>query len=517
MKILIHQNSRNPLEVISSDNEGVRLKSRTCTDAIWELALSYPEEIIGWCEESLQNEIVFENWFEIFSHDLILASFSVNTTFLPDSIGYVDQLPFIKVNKHVKYPTWLTSNDVGGIKGKVLLQFKNLFGDETNLGYLLNSVAKIGQQNGLFCYSEPMLIRAATDKKPVALASTGQLFSFVFQHYTFYWTSVLFFCLSNSQNQLPLWSWLKAFFKKNKFGLEVDLSSFSPNKFEKNDNYTLDVIIPTLDRKIYLHQVLKDLKDQSLPPKNVIIVEQDPKAGSTSNLKDIINCDWPFHIIHIFTHETGVCNARNLGLKAVRSEWIFFADDDIRIKPDLLEKVMEETNRYGVFALNLNCRQLGQETVFHKIKQWGSFGAGTSVVKSEYAQQCNFSRVFEHGFGEDADFGIQLRNIGCDIIYHPDLQTEHLKAPSGGFRMKNKAPWENEEVQPKPSPTIMAFALKHYTIEQLKGYQVSMFLKFYGGQPIKNPIKYIREMRKKWRISERWANKRIQDCAVASQ
>ena len=53
----------------------------------------------------------------------------------------------------------------------------------------------------------------------------------------------------------------------------------------------------------------------------------------------------------------------------------------------------------------------------------------------------------------------------------------------------------------------MAYAFKHYTPEQIKGYKVSLFLKFYNKQPIKNPVGYIRQMRKRWGLSEEWANK----------
>ena len=168
---------------------------------------------------------------------------------------------------------------------------------------------------------------------------------------------------------------------------------------------------------------------------------------------------------------------------------------------------MYEASRYKISALNLNCRQPGEETVFQKVKQWGSFGAGTSVVKTSFAQQCRFLEVFEYGFGEDADFGMQLRTLGCDIMYHPALQTLHLKAPTGGFRKKPSLPWEQEAISPKPSPTLMAYAVKHYTPEQIKGYKVSLFLKFYSKQPIKNPLRYLHEMRKRWELSEKWAEK----------
>ena len=33
-----------------------------------------------------------------------------------------------------------------------------------------------------------------------------------------------------------------------------------------------------------------------------------------------------------------------------------------------------------------------------------------------------FHVVFEFGFGEDNDFGMQLRNGGYDIVYYPEFK-----------------------------------------------------------------------------------------------
>ena len=68
---------------------------------------------------------------------------------------------------------------------------------------------------------------------------------------------------------------------------------------------------------------------------------------------------------------------------------------------------------------------------------------------------------FEFGFGEDADFGMQLRNQGYDVLYLPEPEILHLKAPIGGFRTKPVLQWQNESIQPKPSPTVMLY--HHFT------------------------------------------------------
>ena len=145
-------------------------------------------------------------------------------------------------------------------------------------------------------------------------------------------------------------------------------------------------------------------------------------------------------------------------------------------------------NRYGALGLNTAYRQKGDQRIFHFVKQWGTFGSGNSFVSTEIVKKVAFSPIFEHGYGEDADFGMQLRNIGCDIIYHPGIEIEHLKAPMGGFRQKPSMDWEKETPLPKPSPTVMALALRYFTPEQLKGFKISVFLKYYRNQSIRNPL-----------------------------
>ncbi|MDT0686838.1 glycosyltransferase family 2 protein [Autumnicola psychrophila] len=510
MILLIHAKGKKVVRVLK-DGQEQSVETSDCTTAFWEVAEKFPDDIIGWCEKEFLKDINLDSWECIFHHQLIMASYGLKTTYLPDSIGYVDQLPFININRKIKYPTWQMSTDLGGIYGRVLLRFKELYGKISDFGYFLNAIAKTGQQNGLFCYSDPALTKAATNNNPVPVASYSQLFSFVHQHYTSSWTSVLQWCLWKYEKKAAMMSYSKAFVQKKNFREDVDLSDFIPEASQNSDDTSLDVIIPTLGRKKYLEQVLNDLKEQILKPRNVIIIEQNPDKDAESELAEILAKEWPFLIIYHFTHKTGACNARNRALKEVKSDWIFFADDDIRLKSGLLHQVIEEAEKYQISAVNLNCKQPGEETVFHKVKQWGSFGAGTSMVKTRYAEKCQFSNIFEFGFGEDADFGMQLRNKGCDVIYHPGLQTLHLKAPVGGFREKPKLPWEQGEISPKPSPTLMAYAIKHYTPEQIRGYKVSLFIKFYSRQPIKNPVKYLRQLNKRWKLSEEWATKLLKE------
>lgn len=510
MVLLIHSEGKFVIQVIRN-GVPVRVESESSTSALWELAEKFPKEVIGWCESNFSDLIKKENWNQIFHHDLIMASYGIENQFLPEAIGYIDEMPFINIEREVSYGTWRMSSDVGGIKGETLLKFQPIFGKIKNLDYLLNAVAKLGQQNSLFCYSSPSLIKEEAKNRNIKpTGSFYTLFSFVHQFYSNYRSILLFWCIFMYDKGFPVLPFIRGFFFKKLNKRSVDLKNLKVNSINNTELENIDVIIPTIGRAIYLHHVLKDFARQTHLPRQIIIVEQNPDPDAASELDFIINEIWPFKIIHHLTTRIGVCFARNLALSFTTSEWIFLSDDDQRFHPDLIEKIFQEINKYGLDGLTTSYLQKGEKQQFQVPKQWGTFGAGNSVIKKIYTDQVAFSVALEHGYGEDKDYGMQLRKVGCDIIYHPQLKIQHLKAPIGGFRYKVIPEWEMEKVKPKPSPTLMVYMKNHYTQEQIKGFKNTLFLKFYLLQKDKNPVTYLREMNKRWNTSNEWANKLLQ-------
>lgn len=506
MILIVHENADKVIRILQNDAQ-IATQSDDLNSEIIRVSREHPEELILWAEKKFQDNFDMSALEEIFHHDLIMCSYALQSQYLSEAIGYIDQWPFVKPDYKVTYPTWRMSTDMGGIKGRTLLTFEALIRKNKDFGYILNSVARLGQQNGLFCYSEPRLNSGFKQpEKLTSKAGTKELFQFVYQHYKWPWKYILFFCLFKYESKLPFSSFFGSFFNTKYFGknFELNAEEVNSNKFKNEIGDSVDIVIPTLGRPEHLKQVLADLKVQSHLPRRVIVIEQNPDLDSKSeftNLKE----SYPFELIHHFIHHSGACNARNMALKEVTADWIFFADDDIRVPPNLLKKCISELQRLGVDCLNINCKQPGQITVFQKIKQWASFGAGTSMVKSSFAKSVRFSEVFENGYGEDQDYGMQLRKKGCDVVYHPSLEITHLKAPVGGFRNKEVRPWERESLLPKPSPTLMAYANKYYSNQQLSGFRVELFLRYYSQQNIRNPWKYIQVMRARWKKSEKWA------------
>lgn len=508
MIVVYHKNNRISSVISDKKTELFFDKKITIAGGLCKLAAQFPQSKIVWCNEAYKEYLHLDEIDSLFHHDKMILSNNPNDfNYLGKKIGYIDESPFIKVNKNVRYPTWQMSSDVGIIHSSVLIAINGKIKIDKDFDYYLNSMAKLCMPLGLLCYSEPKLFRGFEIKNTSKRASIYTLFRFVKQHYKTKWVFLLFINLILYERKFTFLSFIYTGFFKNRNKNSINLDAIAVNSTLKIINEaTIDVVIPTIGRTNYLYDVLCDLRDQTHLPKNVIIVEQNPSTDSESELDYLTKEKWPFAIKHNFTHQAGACNARNLALSQIKSECFFLADDDIRIENNLIEKVFEQITAFGVKAVSVKCYQKENRLEEKIIFQWPTFGSGCSFVHKDLLFNMKFNMSFEFGFGEDADFGMQLRNNGYDILYLPEPSILHLQAPVGGFRTKPELQWHNENIQPKPSPTVMLYQMLQHTLEQIRGYKTILFFKYYKHQKIKNPIRYFINFQKQWERSVFWAN-----------
>jgi glycosyltransferase involved in cell wall biosynthesis len=506
--IIVYHINTKISSVTTLDNQKIEFDYQgTIAAGLQEIAMQFPDKKILWCHSDVKEQLDLESIKTLFHHDKMMLTFSSQQhNFFDSKIGYVEESLFINVNKKVTYPTWQMSSLVGIVHASVLNALKDKIVCDADFDYYLSSVAKIGMPLGLLCYSEPKLLKAGK-VKVVPTANIYVLFRFVKQHYKTRWVFLLLLNLVLYERKFTVLPFLFSLFFKKRSNERINFDNITVQSTrEMIDKRTVDVIIPTIGRKGYLYDVLSDLRSQNHLPVNIILVEQNPEQGIESELDYITKDKWPFLIKHVFIHQAGACNARNIALEQVESEWVFFADDDIRIASDFIHKTFLNIEKCGAKAVSISCLRKGEKQIFKTIVQWGSFGSGCSFVAKETLNNCNFNMAYEFGFGEDSDFGMQIRNQGHDILYLPEPEILHLKAPVGGFRTKPVLIWQNDHIQPKPSPTVMLYLILHNTQEQLLGYKTTLFFKFYKHQNIKNPYNYFKMFQKRWNQSVFWAN-----------
>jgi len=470
-----------------------------------ELVTLYPDKLLIWCCDDLKSKVDFNGIERIFKNNNSMVSIPETGNSLETRyIGYIENSPFIKRKDEVTYPTWLMNGDLGGIHTSSISKSIDQLVVDTDFDYFLCSIAKRGMSNGLFCYQAPLIQLYKRKKQNTSKRLT---FKFVKQHYKTRWVFLLFALCMLFERRVLIPAFIYSLFYKKRNPLEIKTES-NENDFKTEPIFeSVDVLIPTIGRKPFLYDFLNDLRNQTVLPQTVIVVEQNPDPSSVSAFDFLSIERWPFKIKHIFIHQTGACHARNIGLDAVNSQWVFLADDDIRVSKDFFQHLSSKITGYNGKAFTISCLQPREKEQTMNIIQWNTFGSGCSIVKSECVKNLRFDTAFEHGFGEDADFGMQLRNTGVDIIYIPEPSILHLKAPVGGFRTKPYLPWLQEDIAPKPAPSIMHFHLKHRTKEQLLGYKALLFLNYYRKQHIKNPLKYFKNFKQQWNKSVFWAEK----------
>ena len=99
------------------------------------------------------------------------------------------------------------------------------------------------------------------------------------------------------------------------------------------------LIIPTLERKNYLINLLKSLEKQELKNFEVIIIDQNPVDFLK---KIIIEWEQKINIIYKNVNFKGACRARNYGAKFAKGKYIAFPDDDTEYPKETLKLIANE-------------------------------------------------------------------------------------------------------------------------------------------------------------------------------
>ena len=124
--IVIYHNNRQVVR-ITSDNLGVIDfdGTKSIASVLMHIAIRFPDKKIAWCHQDCEKFVNWNEFPKVLHHNKIMASFSPCVEiYLGREIGYVEESPFINVNKRVTYPTWQMSSSIGGMHASVVVQFK---------------------------------------------------------------------------------------------------------------------------------------------------------------------------------------------------------------------------------------------------------------------------------------------------------------------------------------------------------------------------------------------------------
>lgn len=100
-------------------------------------------------------------------------------------------------------------------------------------------------------------------------------------------------------------------------------------------NEIISIIVPVYNVFPYLRKCIDSLLNQTYPDVQIILVDD----GSTDGSSDICDCYASKHsnIVVIHKNNSGLSEARNVGLEAATGTWIAFIDSDDWIEPTFCE------------------------------------------------------------------------------------------------------------------------------------------------------------------------------------
>jgi glycosyltransferase involved in cell wall biosynthesis len=108
---------------------------------------------------------------------------------------------------------------------------------------------------------------------------------------------------------------------------------------------TVSVLIPTYNRAFFLPECLDSVLLQTLPPKEVIVIND----GSTDNTKEVVE-RYKNRVQYIEKENGGKSTAVNLGISRATGEYVWIVDDDDVAFTDALErsvKILEHDRSVG--------------------------------------------------------------------------------------------------------------------------------------------------------------------------
>jgi glycosyltransferase involved in cell wall biosynthesis len=201
---------------------------------------------------------------------------------------------------------------------------------------------------------------------------------------------------------------------------------------------SVSVLIPTLERYPYLRTLLAQIRRQTVPPAEVIVVDQTQPERRQPDLARDFN-DLPLK--WIYQEQPGQCSSRNAGLQLAQGEAILFLDDDDEAPENLIEILMAAMHRYHAQTVSGVANETGASPLpkaFTFPRLSDVFPTNSTLVQREALCRSGlFDLAYEHGARADGDLGMRVYLSGALMVLEPAASVLHHHAPSGGLRAHN--------------------------------------------------------------------------------
>ena len=213
----------------------------------------------------------------------------------------------------------------------------------------------------------------------------------------------------------------------------------------------ISVVVPVRDRESYIGGLCEALNAQTIGADRfeVVMVDDGSVDRTPEYLESWRQANGSRRVV-IRGDGKGPAYARNLGVRAAKSEWIAFTDSDTVPLPDWLERALQALEESGAEALEGAVEPWPREAIgphTHQIDTdvGGRYMTANMVYRRDLLLRLGgFDERFEQPFLEDSDIAFRVMDAGLEIPFVPEVRVRHhvrIPSPSEVLESTKKLRW----------------------------------------------------------------------------
>jgi GT2 family glycosyltransferase len=221
----------------------------------------------------------------------------------------------------------------------------------------------------------------------------------------------------------------------------------------------ISIVIATYRREEVLCATLSQVLSEPYANKEVLVIDQTEKH--TSETVDYLE-SVKHAIRYIRMDHPSVVEAENLGIREATGDVVLFLDDDVSFEPGLLARHLRNYADASVSGVTGLVLERGRSVVRRLPAACRNTRFGYFFFRHDYARRVRVPNVaegnasfrrqvlldvglFDDRFRENAylfgmDLAVRVARAGGKIVHDPEAGLLHLRASTGGVRMKRVRP-----------------------------------------------------------------------------
>lgn len=226
-------------------------------------------------------------------------------------------------------------------------------------------------------------------------------------------------------------------------------------KGAKNKPLTLSLIIPAYNEQRYLESCLDSIKNQTVKPSEVIVVDNGSKDKTAAIARK-------YKFVRVITeNKKGVVHARNTGFDSAKGQLIGRIDADTILPPDWVDRVQNFYKKSSQHTISISGTSSFYNVRLPRFSKFGmtliTFGANrlllghsvlygaNMVIPKEVWRTVKSKTCKKKTIHEDLDLAIHVHRAGYQIKYRRDIA---VSVNMRRVRSRHDELWKNMKMWP---------------------------------------------------------------------